>query len=33
VDAFRKTVQTAYLKSDYAAKWPRGLLERINAVK
>jgi len=33
VDAFRKTVQAAYLKSDYAEKWPRGLLERINGVK
>jgi tripartite ATP-independent transporter DctP family solute receptor len=33
VDAFRKTVQAAYLKSEYAKQWPRGLLERINAVK
>jgi tripartite ATP-independent transporter DctP family solute receptor len=33
VGAFRKTVQAAYLKSEYAEKWPRGLLERINAVK
>jgi tripartite ATP-independent transporter DctP family solute receptor len=33
VDAFRKTVQAAYLKSEYAEKWPRGLLERINAVQ
>jgi len=33
VDAFRKTVQAAYLGSEYAEKWPRGLLERINAVK
>jgi tripartite ATP-independent transporter DctP family solute receptor len=33
VEAFRKTVQAAYLKSEYAQKWPRGLLERINAVK
>ena len=33
VDAFRKTVQAAYLKSEYAQKWPRGLLERINAVR
>ena len=33
VAAFRKTVQDAYLKSEYAEKWPRGLLERINAVK
>src|SRR5882762_2146242 len=33
VEAFRKTVQAAYLNSEYAEKWPRGLLERINAVK
>jgi TRAP-type C4-dicarboxylate transport system substrate-binding protein len=33
VEAFRKTVQAAYVKSEYAEKWPRGLLERINAVK
>jgi tripartite ATP-independent transporter DctP family solute receptor len=33
VDAFRKTVQTAYLNSEYAKEWPKGLLDRINAVK
>ncbi|CAN7314220.1 sialic acid TRAP transporter substrate-binding protein SiaP [Polaromonas sp. LjRoot131] len=33
VDAFRKTVQTTYLNSDYAKVWPKGLLERINATK
>ena len=33
VDAFRKTVQAAYQNSDYAKIWPKGLLERINAVK
>lgn len=33
VETFRKTVQAAYLKSEYAQKWPRGLLDRINAVK
>jgi tripartite ATP-independent transporter DctP family solute receptor len=33
VETFRNTVQAAYLKSEYAEKWPRGLLERINAVK
>src|SRR6266446_2576112 len=33
VEAFRRTVQAAYLKSEYAEKWPRGLLDRINAVK
>lgn len=30
VDAFRKAVQQAYMKSDYAKAWPAGLLERIN---
>ena len=33
VDAFRKTVQAAYLNSDYAKVWPKGMLERINATK
>ena len=33
VEAFRKAVQTAYLNSDYAKVWPKGLLERINATK
>ncbi len=31
LDAFRKSVQAAYLGSDYAKLWPKGLLERINA--
>jgi TRAP-type transport system periplasmic protein len=31
VEVFRKAVQTAYLKSDYAKVWPSGLLDRINA--
>jgi len=26
-------VQAAYQNADYAKTWPRGLLERINAVK
>jgi tripartite ATP-independent transporter DctP family solute receptor len=30
VNAFRKAVQDAYMKSDYAKGWPAGLLERIN---
>lgn len=30
VDAFRKSVQDTYGKSDYAKVWPTGLLERIN---
>ena len=33
VAAFRKTVQEKYLKSDMAKAWPKGLLERINAVQ
>ena len=33
VEAFRKTVQAAYLTSDYAKVWPKGMLERINATK
>ena len=30
LEAFRKAVQQAYLNSDYAKVWPKGLLERIN---
>jgi tripartite ATP-independent transporter DctP family solute receptor len=30
VAAFRRTVQEAYRKSDYAKSWPAGVLERIN---
>ncbi len=33
LDAFRKHVQAAYLNSDFAKVWPKGLLERINATK
>ena len=33
VEAFRKTVQAAYMNSDYAKVWPRGMLDRINATK
>lgn len=33
VDAFRKHVQEAYLASPYAADWPAGLMDRINAVE
>jgi len=28
--AFRTKVQSAYMQSDYAKAWPKGLLERIN---
>lgn len=31
VAAFRKSVQAAYLNSDYAKGWPKGMLDRINA--
>jgi tripartite ATP-independent transporter DctP family solute receptor len=30
VEAFRKSVQDAYAKSDYAKVWTKGMLERIN---
>jgi TRAP-type transport system periplasmic protein len=33
VEAFRKTVFDAYRKSDAAASWPKGLFERVVAVK
>jgi len=33
VDEFRKTVQDKYMKSEMAGNWPKGLLERINAVR
>lgn len=33
VEAFRKHVQDAYLASPYAADWPAGLVDRINAVE
>ncbi|WP_269586077.1 sialic acid TRAP transporter substrate-binding protein SiaP [Roseibium sp. Sym1] len=32
VAAFRDRVQGMYLESDYAANWPDGLLEKINAL-
>lgn len=33
VDAFRQTAQNKYLESALAKDWPKGMLERINAVK
>ncbi len=33
VAQFRKTVQEKYMKSDMAKSWPKGLLEKINAVQ
>lgn len=32
VDAFRENVQQAYLGSEFAADWPEGVLDRINAL-
>jgi tripartite ATP-independent transporter DctP family solute receptor len=32
VDAFRKHVQAAYLSSDLSKSWPKGLVEKINAL-
>ncbi|MDH4050174.1 MAG: sialic acid TRAP transporter substrate-binding protein SiaP [Rubrivivax sp.] len=32
VDAFRKHVQKAYLESDLSKSWPKGLIEKINAL-
>jgi len=32
LDAFRKRAQDMYLKSDIAKSWPKGLLEKINAL-
>ena len=33
LEAFRKTVQTAYQNSEYAKVWPKGLVDRINNPK
>jgi TRAP-type C4-dicarboxylate transport system substrate-binding protein len=33
LEAFRAQVQKAYLESPYAKDWPKGMVERINAVK
>jgi TRAP-type transport system periplasmic protein len=32
VDAFRKRVQKMYLESDLSKSWPKGLIEKINAL-
>ncbi|NCW54372.1 MAG: C4-dicarboxylate ABC transporter [Rhodobacteraceae bacterium] len=32
LDAFRDHVQSQYVGSDYAASWPQGVLEKINAL-
>jgi tripartite ATP-independent transporter DctP family solute receptor len=33
VDAFRAQVQKTYLESEFSKTWPKGLVDRINAVK
>ena len=32
VDAFRSHVQEAYLKSDFSKNWPKGMVDKINAL-
>jgi tripartite ATP-independent transporter DctP family solute receptor len=32
LNAFRSRVQEAYLKSDFSKEWPKGLVEKINAL-
>ncbi len=33
LDAFRSTVQAAYLASDFAKDWPEGMIDKVNALK
>ena len=33
VDAFRAQVQKTYLESELSKSWPKGMVDRINAVK
>ena len=33
IEAFRTRVQAAYLASEFAADWPEGMLEQINAIE
>jgi TRAP-type C4-dicarboxylate transport system substrate-binding protein len=33
VDAFRSHVQEAYLSSDLAKDWPKGMVDQVNAIK
>jgi TRAP-type transport system periplasmic protein len=33
VEAFRKKVQAEYAASKFAADWPAGMVERINAIR
>jgi TRAP-type C4-dicarboxylate transport system substrate-binding protein len=32
VEAFRKHVQEAYLSSDFAKDWPKGMVDKVNAI-
>ena len=33
VDAFRKRAQEMYLASDFSKEWPKGVVERVNAIR
>jgi TRAP-type C4-dicarboxylate transport system substrate-binding protein len=33
IDAFRSHVQQAYLASDLAKDWPKGMVDQVNAIK
>ncbi len=33
IEAFRRTVQQAYLSSRFARDWPAGMVDRINAIR
>jgi TRAP-type transport system periplasmic protein len=33
VEAFRSHVQKIYLESDLSKAWPKGMVDRVNAVK
>lgn len=33
IDAFRSHVQQAYLSSDLAKNWPKGMVDKVNAIK
>jgi tripartite ATP-independent transporter DctP family solute receptor len=33
VDAFRSQVQNTYLESDLSKSWPKGMVDRVNAIK
>jgi hypothetical protein len=33
VEAFRSQVQKTYLESELSKAWPKGMVERVNAIK